>query len=104
MAEANSTSIWRRSTRLFIGEQDAMEAGIAGQMERDSRHVSEEKEQEKPQKAQKSHQKVATTNTIETPMIPLVDFGRDLCGIFPLTAEDMDDHGTRISCSSKRCS
>jgi tyrosine-protein phosphatase SIW14 len=94
MAEAtSSTTISRRSTRLFLGQQDSMEAGIAGHMECESRHGSEEKEQERPQRAQKPQLKVPCPNSIEAPMIPSVEFGRDLCGVFPSTAEDMDDNG-----------
>lgn len=105
MAEATtSTKISRRSTRLFIAEQDAMEAGIAGQIERESRQGSEEREQERLQKAQKPQKRDATTNNNEAPMIPLVDFGKDLCGIFPSTAEDMVDHGMLMQCTSKHSS
>lgn len=96
MAEATNTTttISRRSTRFFIGEQDAMEAGIAGQTEREPRHGSEE--QERPQKAQKPQRNVPSTTSTEGPIIPLVDFGKDLCGMFPTTVEDIDDHGTLL--------
>jgi tyrosine-protein phosphatase SIW14 len=90
------TTISRRSTRLFIEEQDGMEAGTAGNIERESRQASEEKEQERYQKAQKPQKKVTTPDNIEAPMTPLVDFGRDLCGLFPSTAEDMVDHGMAL--------
>lgn len=90
MAETtNSTTISRRSTRLFIEEQNAAEAGIVGQMERESRNISE-KEQEKSQKPQN---RTPPTNSVEGPIIPLVDFGMDLSGLFPSAVEDMKDHG-----------
>ena len=90
MADAKtSTTISRRSTRLFLEEQEAMEAD----MERELRLVSEQKEQEKSQKPSQPQKRTPPTNSIETPIIPLVDFGKDLCGIFPSTLEDMNDHG-----------
>jgi hypothetical protein len=94
MAETKtSTTISRRSARLFLGEQEATEAGIPGQMERELRLVSEEKEQERSQKPMKPQKRTPPTSSIETPIIPLVDFGKDLCGILPSTLEDMNDHG-----------
>ena len=102
MAEAaTGTTISRRSTRLFIVAQYDVEAGLAGQVERESRQGSEGKEQEKLQKALKPQKKVATANNKEAPMVPLVDFGRDLCGIFPSTAEDMIDHGKLLQSAAK---
>lgn len=96
MADATtSTTISRRSTRIFLEQQDSMEVGAAGHMEHESRHGSEEKEQERPQRAQKPQLKVPCPNSIEAPMIPLVDFGTDLCGVFPSTAGDMEDHIAR---------
>lgn len=97
MAEPSNTSttISRRSTRLFIGEQDSVKVGNAVQPERESRHTSEEKELDRLHKARKPQQKkVAPTSSIGSPIIiPLVDFGKDL-GIFPSTLEDIDDQGT----------
>ena len=88
--EATNGQISRRSTRLFLGEQEAMEAGIIGQVERESMQFSEEKEQERSQKPPMSW---PPENSIKVPTIPLVDFGTDLSGIFPSTLEAMSDHG-----------
>jgi hypothetical protein len=94
MAEATTrTTISRRPARPFMGEQGLRETGIDGQMERESQHPSEEKEQERSQKAPKPQKRPPSTNNIEAPIIPLVDFGKDFYGIFPSTLEDMDDHG-----------
>lgn len=94
-----STTVSRRSTRLFLEEQSSAEAGTVGQMERESRNVSEETEQERPQKPQK---RTPPANSLDGPMIPLVDFGMDLSGLFPSALEDMKDHGmpSIICCKS----
>lgn len=96
MAETTtSTTISRRSTRLFIEKQNAAEAGTAGQMElRESRNASEEKEQERPQKPQKSQKRASPPNGTEGPIMPMVDFGMDLSGLFPSALEDRKDQST----------
>jgi outer membrane protein OmpA-like peptidoglycan-associated protein len=95
MAEATmvKTTISRRSTRVFDGEKDITEAGNT---EREARQATDEKEQ----KAQKPPKKAPTAITIDTPMIPVVDYGKDIYSIFPSSAEDMDEHGMFLARSS----
>ncbi|KAG0651994.1 tyrosine-phosphatase [Hyphodiscus hymeniophilus] len=100
MADATpATTISRRSTRLFLEDQEATAGGVTGQTERESRQASEEKEQEKSQKQQK---RTPPSNSFEAPIIPMVDFGTDLRGIFPSALEDMNDHVDKVILASKK--
>ena len=95
MAEA-STGISRRSTRLFLREHEALDAGTSEQLEYGSRHGSEENEQERSQKQQKSRRTSPPATNIKAPVVPLVDFWKDLSGVLPSTLEDVNDSGMRF--------
>ena len=96
MAEGTNTSaVSRRSTSLFVDEQEVMEAGNVSQMMYESRYgsSSDEKDKEKPQLSLSRESMTSSTISIEGGMIPMVDLGKDLYGIFPTTVEDMGKHG-----------
>jgi tyrosine-protein phosphatase SIW14 len=93
MAERSSATVSRRSTRLFVEEQDNMERGNAGQILSESRYgpSGDEKEKEKPQRDEKT----SLTSNTAAGILPMVNLGKDIGGIFPTTVEDMAKHGTQ---------
>ena len=102
----NTNAVSRRSTRLFVEEQEVMEAGNADQMGHESRYGSSSDEKDKERQPRKQPQmslcresRRSSTSSVEGVMIPMVDLGKDLCGIFP-TTEDMGKHGRFSSHSS----
>lgn len=81
--KTNTVTVSRRSTRLFVEEQQLMEAGIAGQLGYESRYPPcDEKEREKPQR-----EVVTSSRSIQVLRMPVVDLGKVLCPIFPTTSE-----------------
>ncbi|PMD44017.1 hypothetical protein L207DRAFT_525387 [Hyaloscypha variabilis F] len=79
----NAITISRRSNRLFVEEQQLLEAGKAGGHE--SRQISgDEKERDRPQR-----ETVSTSSSIKVLQMPVVELGMALCPIFPTTSEDI---------------
>ncbi len=88
----NAVTVSRRSTRLFVEEQQPMEAGIMVQMGYESRCSSgDEKERERPQT--EIRDAVTSSSSIEVLRRPAVDLGKELCPIFPTTSEDIEKQG-----------
>jgi len=81
----NAITISRRSTRLFVEEQQLMEAGNVVHMGYESRYSSgDEKERDRSQR-----EAVTSSTTVEVLRMPVVDLGKKLCPIFPTTSEDV---------------
>jgi hypothetical protein len=91
MAEATQTTVSRRSTRLCVKDQDSVEVGTAG-IAYESRYgsSSDEKEKEKEKPARETG---PPSGNVDARVVPIVDLGIDLSGMFPTTAEDMGKHG-----------
>ncbi|KAM3074741.1 tyrosine-protein phosphatase siw14 [Clarireedia jacksonii] len=93
MAEGMSTQVSRRSTRVFVGEQEAMESGNAGaaMVTYDSRNGSilDEKDREKD-KQQRDVRCSSHDSVLETSPIPSIDAGRDLDGMLPSSSEAIE--------------
>jgi hypothetical protein len=86
----NAITISRRSNRLFVEEQQLLEAGKAGGHE--SRQISgDEKERDRPQR-----ETVSTSSSIKVLQMPVVELGMALCPIFPTTSEDIGKQGTLL--------
>jgi hypothetical protein len=98
MANARKTTVSRRSTRLFEDDQMNVEAGAAG-MAYESRYgsSSDEKDKEKP-----TRDRGSTSSNFDVRLLPVVDLGIDLFGMFPTTAEDMAKQGMWSSTRSSR--
>ncbi len=89
----NAATVLRRPTRLFIEEQQLVEAGTIAQIGYESRCSSgDEKERERPQ--HELREAVLSSGGIEVLQIPVVDLGKELCPIFPTTLEDIGKQGT----------
>jgi hypothetical protein len=96
MVAANmaDTTISRRSTRLFPGQQSIMETGNSGQPGQESlRSSSGDERERRKDKLPRTKQPPCGSETPMISLLPLVDFGKDLRGIFPATMEDADNHG-----------
>jgi tyrosine-protein phosphatase SIW14 len=93
MAEATQTTVSRRSTRLFVKDQDSAEVGTAG-IAYESRYgsSSDEKEKEK-EKERPARETGPPSGNVDARLVPIVDLGIDLSGMFPTTAEDMGKQG-----------
>jgi tyrosine-protein phosphatase SIW14 len=90
--KTNTVTVSRRSTRLFVEEQQLMEAGNAGQLGFESRYPSgDEKEIDRPQR-----EGVISSSSIQVLKMPVVDLGKSLCPIFPATLEDIGKQGTFV--------
>jgi hypothetical protein len=85
MAEGSTTIISRRSTRYFTENEGIMEIGGS---ELRCGSSSDETEKEKPQREAR-----ASSTNIDAGMIPMVDLGKDLGGLFPKTIEELGNHG-----------
>jgi tyrosine-protein phosphatase SIW14 len=86
----NAITISRRSTRLFVEEQQFMEVGSAGQQGYESRFPpGDENERDKPQR-----EAVTSSSSVQALRMPTVDLGKMLCPIFPTTSEDIGKQGT----------
>jgi len=81
-----STTVSRRSTRYFAEDQYSVESGNSES--RQSSTSGDERDREKPPKEAKT----SSTN-IDVGMIPIVNLGKDLGGLFPKTPEDMGKQG-----------
>lgn len=89
----NAVTISRRSTRLFVEEQQLAETGTTVQMGFESRCSSgDEKERERPHR--EPTEAVTSSSSIEDLRMPVVDLGKELCTIFPTTSEDIGKQGT----------
>jgi tyrosine-protein phosphatase SIW14 len=88
MAEkTNAVTISRRSTRLFVEEQQPMEAGNALGCE--SKHLpGDEKQRERS-----AREAATSSSNIQVLRMPVVDLGKPLCPIFPTTLEDIEKQG-----------
>jgi tyrosine-protein phosphatase SIW14 len=94
----NAITVSRRSTRLFVEEQQLMEAGIVVHMGYESRYSSgDEKERDRPQR-----EAVTSSSTIKILRMPVVDLGKELCPIFPTTSEDIEKQGMFCLCKYPR--
>ncbi|ESZ97077.1 hypothetical protein SBOR_2507 [Sclerotinia borealis F-4128] len=90
MADAPVAKISRRSTRIFVGEQEAMELGNAGigMVPHDNKYgttqdeKSKEKDKQHREGRSSSHQ-----SHLQALGVPVVEFGRDLSPLFPSTSE-----------------
>ncbi|KAE9377774.1 hypothetical protein N431DRAFT_329579 [Stipitochalara longipes BDJ] len=79
----NAVTISRRSTRLFVEEQQLLEAGYV--VGHESRYPpGDEKERDRPQR-----ETVISSSSIKLLRVPTVDLGKALCPIFPTTPEDI---------------
>jgi tyrosine-protein phosphatase SIW14 len=106
----NAITVSRRSARLFVEEQQLIEAGNA--VGHDPRYPpGSEKERDRPQR-----EGVSSSSSIQSFRIPVVDIGKVLCPIFPTTSEDIGKQGmllmvqrilplddTLFSCSVSNC-
>lgn len=91
-----SAKVSRRSTRVFGGEQEAMESGNAGtaMVAYDSRNstILDEKDKEKD-KLQRDVRCSSHDTVLETSSIPSTDVGRDLGGMLPSPSEAIENQG-----------
>jgi hypothetical protein len=93
--KTNTVTVSRRSTRLFVEEQQLMEAGIAGQLGYESKYPPcDEKERERSKR-----EVVTSSRSIQVLRMPVVDLGKVLCPIFPTTSEGIAKQGTFSWCS-----
>jgi hypothetical protein len=84
----NAVTISRRSTRLFVEDQQAVETGNA--LGCDSRYPpGDEKDRERL-----ARETVTSSSSIQVLRMPVVDLGKALCPIFPSTSEDIGKQGT----------
>jgi tyrosine-protein phosphatase SIW14 len=89
MSENNAVAVSRRPTRLFVEEQKLIEVTNMVQMGYESRHSSgDEKERDRPQR-----EAVTSSSSIEVLRMPVVDLGKELCSIFPITSEGIGKQG-----------
>jgi hypothetical protein len=92
----------RRSTRYCAESDGAMMEDAGAEHRPSSGSSSDENERDRPQRDART----SSTN-IELGMIPMVDLGKDLAGLFPKTIEDMGKHGMHFlmrPSSGSRCS
>jgi hypothetical protein len=90
MCEGSMAIVSRRSTR-YCAESDGIMMDNGGTERRPSSgSSSDETERDGPRDARTS-----STN-IEPGMIPMVDLGKDLGGLFPKTIEDIGKHGALL--------
>jgi hypothetical protein len=92
MAEATTTTVSRRSTRLWAGDGDAasldkMPQGVAYEPRYGSSSSSDDGK-EMPLSETRS-----ALGSLELGMIPVIDLGIDLSGMVPTTPEDMSKQG-----------
>jgi tyrosine-protein phosphatase SIW14 len=88
----NDVTVSRRSTRLFVDEQQLTEAETTVQLGYESRcSCGDEKEREKLQR--ELREAVTSSSSIEVLRMPVVDLGKELCPIFPTTSEDIGKQG-----------
>ncbi|PQE26152.1 tyrosine phosphatase protein [Rutstroemia sp. NJR-2017a BBW] len=94
MAEGMSAQVSRRSTRVFAGEQEAMELGNGGtpMVAYDSRNSSimDEKDREKD-KQQRDVRCSSHDTALETSSIASIDAGRDISGMVPSSSEAIEN-------------
>jgi hypothetical protein len=94
MAEGMSAQVSRRSTRVFTGEQEAMELGNGGtpMVAYDSRNSSimDEKDREKD-KQQRDVRCSSHDTVLETSSIASIDAGRDVSGMVPSSSEAIEN-------------
>src|SRR4051812_5941446 len=94
MAEGMSAQVSRRSTRVFVGEQEAMELGNAGtaMVASDSRNSSILDEKDKEKDKQQRDVRCSSHDTVlEASSIPSIDAGRDLSGMLPSSSEAIEN-------------
>jgi tyrosine-protein phosphatase SIW14 len=83
----NAVTVSRRSTRLFVEDQQVIEMGTA--LGCDSRYLpGDEKDRERP-----AREAVTSSSSIQVLRMPVVDLGKALCPIFPTTSEDIGKQG-----------
>jgi hypothetical protein len=72
--------------------------GAAQQAPSESKYYSSDDGNKDKQQHQPQRQNRSASSSISFPagMIPMVDLGKDMCGIFPTTVEDMGIQGTPL--------
>lgn len=90
MAEGPRAIVSRRPGRVYTENtgNEGSKSDMAGSELR-SRASSDEPDRERTQRDART-----SSSNIEGAMIPMVDLGKDLRGLFPKTMEDMGKHGT----------
>jgi hypothetical protein len=94
MAEGLSAQVSRRSTRVFVGEQEAMESGNAGtpMVAYDSRNSSALDEKDREKDKQQRDVRCSSHDTIlEASSVPSMEAGRDLSGMPPSSPEAIEN-------------
>jgi len=91
-AKKKAVTVSRRSTRLFVEEQQMMMgSGNTSQTIHDLRYLSgDEKERERDKSCRET---VSPSISMEVRRVPMVELGKDLSDIFPKTEEEIEKQG-----------
>ena len=87
MVESNAVS--KRTTRVFLEEQDIVENGTGGRMTYESQYGSMFEDKEMTKKPESW----SPARSIDLRASPAMDIGTDLCGIVPNKVEDFGKEG-----------
>ncbi len=86
--QTNAITISRRSTRLFVEEEQPMEPGNYA-LGCESKYLpGDEKQRERL-----AREAATSSSNIQVLRMPVVDLGKPLCPIFPTTLEDIEKQG-----------